>query len=610
MRSRPSAFVVGVLAWAASGIGCGLLLGTSDEYRLKPAASGTGAAGGDGGGGAGGCDETIVYVAPAGDNASVGCSPDAPKQTLQAAIADVAKRRTEGAIIRICEGTYAGPVRLDYPVSLAGGYDCATWERPRGWGFPTFTEKGRTRVQAADPAKPALEIAGITITADVTIEGLSIEGGAAGAAGTVGLSVLDRASCVVSNNRILGGAGTPATGVGSTGVLVSSGGSPDLGFDRIEGGTGASDAWGSVGLQVASDAGSPHIHDGDIHGGSGVASAAGSGIGSTALQLALGSDSLLTGGHGAALEGNSIEGGTGTAAGVGSIGVNVSGVGPIDLSNNAIVGGSGQPGPVFAVNSSTTGKLRVTKNRIFAGNPAPTASGYALAVAVTSVPEIVNNMIHGGVGGATATGLLLVWLDQPTVVHNTIFSGFSASAAPSSGVAIIVHYETRWASIEDNVLLGPPGGTTYLSLLLADCIGRGSIGSLRNNVLGHGLAFNGYDPACPFPPALTAAAMESEIVTMCTAATPGLCAARGGALASGNLDGGCDGPCGSTLFDPWTEADGGATELAAGGWKLRVSGPCAVSQGGLDVGVTEDLYGTARTLPVSMGAHEQDGACM
>ena len=44
--------------------------------------------------------------------------------------------------------------------------------------------------------------------------------------------------------------------------------------------------------------------------------------------------------------------------------------------------------------------------------------------------------------------------------------------------------------------------------------------------------------------------------------------------------------------------------------KLKDGAPCSVAQGGIAFPeIATDLYGAMRTAPISIGAHEYDGAC-
>lgn len=68
---------------------------------------------------------------------------------------------------------------------------------------------------------------------------------------------------------------------------------------------------------------------------------------------------------------------------------------------------------------------------------------------------------------------------------------------------------------------------------------------------------------------------------------------------------------GAVLTTPPPLADLGFADLVGSGWKLRDGGPCAFLRGGADLvaSVPADAYGTPRTAPVSIGAHENDAAC-
>src|SRR5439155_15957651 len=78
-------------------------------------------------------DCSAIYVSSAkGDDANNGCST-APKRTITAALAAVKNGNRE---IHVCRGTYAET--LEPTGTLRGGYDCKTWRRTSGYGYPTF----------------------------------------------------------------------------------------------------------------------------------------------------------------------------------------------------------------------------------------------------------------------------------------------------------------------------------------------------------------------------------------------------------------------------------------------------------------------------------------
>src|SRR5262249_13159708 len=139
---------------------------------------------------------------PTGDDTNDGCTSDRPKKTIAAAVAFVRALGAEAHTIRVCQGDYAeNALLLDYPVSLLGGYSCATWSR-------SDASPPVTTVTAADPEaqSAALQIQGMEITTDVTVDGFTFNAPSAGA-GIRGEAVFVRvgASPTLTNNVMRGG---------------------------------------------------------------------------------------------------------------------------------------------------------------------------------------------------------------------------------------------------------------------------------------------------------------------------------------------------------------------------------------------------------------------
>jgi hypothetical protein len=597
-----AACAVAVLPW-----GCTLLTDL-DPLQGGGAAGATGAgAGGASSGGSqtssagGGPPCPILHVSPDGDDVDSGCDAAAPKRTIQAAISAARSDALEGAVIRVCAGTYAGPVVLDHPVGLEGGYDCESWGRPPGYGFPEFPEATKTEITGDGSVAPALLVIGRAIGQQTVIDGFHVRGGRSQGS-SMALHVKDGAAPHLSNDRIEGGTGTPSEGFGSVALRTSGGAAPLVEASWIGGGSGLADV-GSAAVVVDSDA-APHIRGCTLHGGAGSEALSSGGIGSVGAYLAVSSAAGLTQALGRAFEDNDIDGGTGTSSAdaTSSAGMIVSGEGAIDLVGNRIHAGAGEGGTTTGVIVATSGKARLLRNRVHGGAGSGAVARAAVQLSSGAGQEIINNMLHGGDGADVTIGVALAATETAAVVHNSIHAGLGATAQ-----GVLLAAGVQWATIENNILFGRDSGDSA-SLALADCADSGPIGALRNNAIGHPLVYTGAGPGCSGQ-VVAVSDIEPELTSNCGPATPGPCQAFGGAAATATVDVSCQVPCGPQLFDPWTDADGGGSELLTAGWLLGSGVACAVSDGAAPGEVTEDLFGAPRTEPPSMGAHEHDGAC-
>ena len=182
--------------------------------------------------------------------------------------------------------------------------------------------------------------------------------------------------------------------------------------------------------------------------------------------------------------------------------------------------------------------------------------------------------------------------------------------------------------VENNVL----GAVRAASvLLLGSCVSTtpAMIDSYKNNAIVSSDPFPtavlGYDgTSCGskgFATVSTVAAACSEfggnsancggdvLVGSCTAGTEPNCAALSACTTNGF----------TAFFSAWDASTpaGSSTLLTGGGWQLATSDSCRVTRSSLDdsATVTTDLYGNPRpaktaTAGPSMGAHQQNGACM
>ena len=568
--------------------GCGVLLGAAEDWPVVDDASagasgGVGGAGGEGaaeGGASPGCD--LVHVDGAkGNDESDGCSPSAPMRTIQAAIDRVTSDAKTGSAIAVCAGSYDGPVTVDFPVSLRGGYDCSTWSRPDDYGYPEFADASRTTITNPEGSGATLVVSSPVIDASVSIDGFRIEGGAGRGRPTEGVRII-HGGPRLSNCWVTGGSGA-GTMHGSVGVEIGEAGWPEIALDRIDGGSGKAtgNSYGSVGLLVTDKTAYPHVHDSQLDGGSGTAEMAG--YGSTGAVLFLSSPNPLSAAWGKAFEGNRINGG----------------------------GGSSCAQRRNALELSCAGSdVSVIGNRIYGGDGVGSAETLAVLVNSTKTTNLINNMIHGGNGANSALGVVTQAVSGTVVEHNSIFAGSPADTGLSA--AIFLDAGTFAAMVDANLLFATEVAGGYpSSLRLSQCVDSGTIIALRDNWLASPLRYSAPGGNCPtdvIPPA----EIEQEVSAKCTAMTPGVCQGLSGAIAKENIQGDCSDAlpsCASALFGSWSAADHGGSDLMAVGWKLQATAPCAVTQTMYTLYPPVDLYGEPRTAPVSIGAHEWDGAC-
>jgi hypothetical protein len=213
--------------------------------------------------------------------------------------------------------------------------------------------------------------------------------------------------------------------------------------------------------------------------------------------------------------------------------------------------------------------------------------------------------------------------------HNTILSGYGGGAS-----VIFMNSLTIATVIENNVLAGNQASAVIMDSYA--CAGDGPVASLRDNVAFNynwqlyyegsgggsctaGTGFQGDNT------------LQNEFLTNCTPTTTGNCAGFGGTVAIGNdhIQSTCAGDpgcivmagctsvdaCFSGLFATWDAPSYGKKDeftVPSGGWLLKAGDPCKVVKSGLGdtAAVPQDLFGTPRTSPPSMGAHEFDGSCL
>ncbi|OJY16688.1 MAG: hypothetical protein BGO98_10825 [Myxococcales bacterium 68-20] len=557
-----------------------------------------------------GCRDRVLHVSGEGNDGNDGCTKDRPIRTISAAIALAATQRLERHELHVCRGIYSesSGFRLAYPVSIRGGYNCATWTRGDRFGKAgAFADINTTELVSASTT--TLTVAGEAVTRDVIVEGLTIDGPREGTETGVALAVTDGASPMLTELVLRGGATTSASAVGSVALRFLSGARGELKDSLVDGGGGTGTV-GSIGVSVV-DA-QPLLHDNVIDAGEGT----GSTIGAVAVQVDGGEKSFAT------LEKNHITWRRPTAALANIsavVGIRVDG-GGVDATRNVVRGGTSacaQPWCfVMGVELVSAVRSKLRLNAITLGGlvspPNPTAAAaYRFGVRMlgdgTQPAEIIGNVIHAGGDGLPANifpiGMDVLAGDGHVIQANTILSAAPGSTRWGVRVGAGAVYIAKNVSLTGNLFVGADS-----SILHASCTGS-SFAAIKNNlfVAPANAATTFADAAgvgCggtfPYP-----AGMEAQDPTR----RSGNRAIRPACVNTHCVPNvACTdlATCAQQVFSAWdTPSFGRATVEGPEGLRLRSDGLCAVNNGG-DAPSAFDINGRMRTAPFSFGAAEED----
>ncbi len=591
-----------------------------------------------------GCAGSTIYVSKAGDDAKSGCSPATAKSTIGSAIDAAKANHFTGYEIHVCAGPYASAVTLDYPISLRGAYDCATWKRTPTFGAPTFDGANLTTISAPGGAPGALRIANASLSSTHVIDGFAVVGPNIANGRSTAVHIV-AGSPTLSDNAIAGGTGVaipadPLNSAGSTGLWIS-GGAPTITNNQISGGSGVAvgSTRGSVGLHADPTAGAASIQGNLINGGSGSATDQG-------MPTIVSVGALLEGGPftgKSQIAGNAISGGTGKGLGttnqIAVFGIEIGGA-AVNILGNLIVGGSASCATclqttVAAVYAPASTELGFFANRIYGGDvdiaTASNATILGVYITATSPVFLADNQIHAGNGkripnhaGFSVGGIRLGNGDQAVIEHNTISLGETAGRALDLEAG-----ETR-AVVQYNLFVGADGvGLGDHAVFVNQCGPTPTpIAAFQANAFAAfgGAALyvaNGSTP-CKAGVYSTMTTAEAEIVgegavaagnfavsgTTC-GAEPACAYVPQCDQASGAFDhyAGCMG----ALFVVWDAPSAGQTTLATSGWRLNASMPCAVLRPSgsiaLQVALPTDSYGAPFASRPTIGAEQQAAAC-
>ena len=579
-------------------------------------------------GGVGLCPGGAIFVSDTGgSDTNSGCSPCFPKATIGGALSAVAALSGadagDGGIppgfrINVCAGDYSETsLVLDVPISLYGGFDCATWQRTSSYGWPSFDKTNETIVRNGDLSKQgdSLRVTGSAVDATVVIDGLTFQGWQASApvGNSVALAVHAGAAPRIFNNRILGGSSVGAGGGGGSSNIATTGlwlesASPEVFQNEIHGGSGKSADIGSVGVLVRGVGATPRIHDNVIRGGSGVGQDDGS------IGLRVRSGPSLTVANGNPITKNEIYSGTGADQSL--FGISAGGVslgGAADLVGNHIIGESPSGGGKLAVGVHVVGESLVARNRIYGGTINGPGNVAGVWMRGNQSARVENNMILSGTAGDDVSG---IWIEVngAQILFNTILvdrTGISKEIA-----AIFNAQSKKNAVIRGNMLMADPDDNA-VGFRSEVCLDDDAIKELHDNVfLNHFTLADFQASGCPG--AVTAMPALANPVKAAGGTSsgnvrykgPGKCAGLTGCLELAACPGtsGSGNGCFSQIFDAWSGNP--QADLFAAGWRLKANSvPCPISKGSPTMTVGVDLYGTTRTIDLSRGAHEFDGPC-
>lgn len=344
------------------------------------------------------CVDPVLYVsASKGDDKNDGCSPEKPKLTIKSAVTAITKTRAAAKTVdggfapyevHVCAGTYKEQqLVVEYPLSIRGGYDCATFKRDDNFGYAknfasaneTILQNGAYSAEYNSPLNFLLRRQDTKIERDTTlIDGLTIDAGE-GNEGTVGVTITDGASPTLRDNKIKGGGGVCSSTFGSMGIWVIDG--------------------------------SPLITNNDIHGGTGKC-----------------------------WEPDTPENARkGRGAGNGSYGMLLQGGGNVEVIDNRINGGSGTGADATtAVAVASAGKREIRNNFITWDQPRMEASGYNGGIGVSAVGDteltIDGNTIKGGKASCFESclnwGILAAETARIRITNNRVYGGDAVMDAP------------------------------------------------------------------------------------------------------------------------------------------------------------------------------------
>lgn len=569
-----------------------------------------------------GCRQKILHVSKdTGSDANDGCSIAKPMRSIGAAVARAKALGMKKHAIHVCRGTYVErALVLDYPVSLRGGYECTTFQRPPDFGFPSFGAATSTAIEEEPPSAPTasgrstLQIKGAAVDGSVLVDGFTIRGPAGAGTGSA-LTIYAKAAPVIRDLDVRGGATTASVGIGSLGIFVLDA-SPDVISSRVNGGSGTAQSGtdpDSVGVWASGES-APRLENVIVGGGD-----PGAKVPRASYGAIVTAGAKIGGSR--AWKGVAAAGGKATSR---SEGLLVSAKASLELTESVAVGGelacadSNCAG--FGVEVAD-GAVDIVRCLIGGADSAPSglqAGGVAGIYAEVGKVDVTNSIVFSGNASrrnnTTTVALSLFKVASPRLVHNA----FITVEAPTSGssIGIVANSVTNAELVNNLIVSNDQVRGAGIRVETNGCqTATGTFDQVASKVANN--AFVGF------------ATLASERTGVaCVVAGPettvaGLEAALGATVASKNvrLASSCGGdtsaacatcrgsPCAADVFDPWTSGSPRVDELLApGSYKARAGGPCLVFQGGQSIpGIPADRTEKPRTGAVSIGPAELEG---
>jgi hypothetical protein len=550
------------------------------------------------------CSPPVRYASSRGDDVNDGCDPTKPKRTIASALAAV--HDLAGGEVRVCAETFRERVVLTSHASLVGGFDCVTW----------MPGTERTTIEPPAEATETLTAESAAVDATAKVGRVRIVGAKVVSGNVVVVRLSNGASPSFGDVEVVGGSTDEGDAIG----LLVDGAQASFADVTVSAGAGrcTANCAGRVPARgIVVKGGAPRMQRVRVSGGNGQIVPSGGDFASIALDVSgavtrTGSDAFTM------LE---IVGGDATVGGAsGAVGMRVSAGATIEIADSKVVPGvtgsicSQAPCRSYAVFASA-GTARIVRSRVvaFPAKAVPPASGpiltESIALKATSGRvDVFSSFVHGADIAIDGAAKSTIDVKGTTVVGGwrMVFQNEGSTFAFASSIlAHPANSYVGWLSacqgtatttaFESSTFVGNAlpffaafpktscsSGASYGSM-------SGSIGASADNVVTATSVLR-----------VTGECLEDQAKVKCRVVTA--CGPSG----SGSMPA----ECMRDLFEKWTAADNGRTELlGAEGLRLKAGAPCLVAKGGKPFPeIATDAFASTRTEPISMGAHEQD-AC-
>lgn len=563
------------------------------------------------------CDAKVVYVSPAGDDASDGCAPTRPVRSLRRAVQLAEVFGGDGTYrVRACAGTYdvGSGLVVTRPIPIEGANDCATWSRSEEALYPGFGPTTRSTIIGSGQHTVLFDGAGARGRLDGFVVAASKERDSAA------IGVVRGARPSLENVYAGGGDGAAGGDLGGRALLVEAA-SVDAKRSTFEGGK-TNGSVGSIGVDLNADQGST-IDESILTGGTGV----GRTVGSLALRV-----NVTTGET--RVSRSFVLGGSGSSApsavsGYATMGIYFASTDApgtsLTIEKSIVNGGSGtcrQTDGSCNVGAivHNAGNLVVRGCSVFGGE-APTRPAVNI-IGITSAGQnadltVVNSFVHAGgnvLSPISAYGIVAQPVRSATIDSNTIVLGSADTIHGATGIAIGSFANAT--AVANNLVLGRRK-VADLGLQVSQCtdLGNQKLRALEHNVfseMGGGLvAVVGGTPCAVTESAGSADAVDKlggaersvgnlRTTASCPAPDTG-CVVIGATLDAAS----------NALFGlPFAEVGDAKKMMSAGLPLVASTATCRLRRGGLAKTTSpNDYYGKSRGNPRSIGAVEETSNC-